>query len=387
MLSLILLQSVLGNPALNFRDLGQVRQASAQVATVLMRNYQPGKTAAQGALFDRSNDPTINGFQWWEMGVWWAGIMDYTALSGDGQFLNTAVPALTLASFREVGSFLGPDRTVAAIAKGKWNDDILWWALGPMTGEELFPGQRMNGGVEYLRLARNTYNEVWEDWEGTCGGGIFWSRDRITNDPQTKFFKSTITHAQQILLGARLYGATKNETYLQHAQMMLSYLRQRIINAEQDVFDGIRAQPGSCALFIDEHSYNAGLLSGGLGYWASVTNNAQFMTEAERMADRALTRYTLNNVITDLCEGIRNPQRPCNINQIFLKGPYIKGIAYVYRFTRNEQLRNRIRTVFEATPELCWLPVIANWFVIVRTGQLEPEQRQMTSMPKSTHLK
>jgi mannan endo-1,6-alpha-mannosidase len=344
------LATVNAQPQVNLRDLNSVRNAAAQTARVLMANYQPGRTASQGAMFDRTNDPSINGFQWWEMGVWWAAIMDYSALSGDSTHLNNAVPALTLASYRNVGSFLGPDRSIAAIAKGKWNDDILWWAFGPMTGAELFPGQTMTGGVPYLQLARQTYDEVWEQWDNNCGGGIYWSRDRITNDPQTRFFKSTITHAQQMLLGARLFAQTnRNQTYLQHTNQMMTWLRQGLISRDLDVYDGIRANPQECALFIDEHSYNAGLISGALAYWSHVSGNAQFMTEAENLARRALQRYTVNNVITDLCEAVRNPQRRCPVNQIYLKGPYIKGIAYVYRFSRNQELRNRIREVFEAT--------------------------------------
>jgi hypothetical protein len=92
-------------PVASIQNLEQIKQAASQVVKVLMSYYEPGKTASQGALFDRSNDPTINGFQWWEMGVWWSGIMEYSGLSGDSSHLNTAVPALTLASYRTVGSF------------------------------------------------------------------------------------------------------------------------------------------------------------------------------------------------------------------------------------------------------------------------------------------
>ena len=209
----LLFSVVHGAPAPDFRNPTQMRQVAQQMAKVVISNYVPGKTASQGAMFDRSNDPSINGFQWWENGVMWSALMDYSAMTGDSQHLNTIVPALTLASFKTVGSFLGPNKGTAA-SLGKWNDDILWWALGPMTGAEVFPGQVMSEGVSYLDLAKNTYNEVWEQWDTTsCGGGIFWSRDRITNDPKTKNFKSSITHAQQMLLGARLYGQTKDPIY------------------------------------------------------------------------------------------------------------------------------------------------------------------------------
>lgn len=49
----------------------------------------------------------------------------------------------------------------------------------------------MPGGATYLKVAQNTYDEVWAQWDtSTCGGGIYWSRDR-TNAKSGGFLLSS----------------------------------------------------------------------------------------------------------------------------------------------------------------------------------------------------
>jgi hypothetical protein len=60
---------------------------------------------------------------------------------------------------------------------GKWNDDILWWSMGVVTGAEIFGKDSiMPGGVSYFLLADNTYQDVMAEYDDTCGGGVYWIR-------------------------------------------------------------------------------------------------------------------------------------------------------------------------------------------------------------------
>ena len=103
-----------------------------------------------------------------------------------------------------------------------------------MTGAELYPGATIPGGVTYLKLAQETYDEAQSQWDSKCGGGIYWSR--IRQAPTGACYKSSIksvpllvtpcsTNMQQLLLGARLYIATKNQTYLDNANTMYTWLK------------------------------------------------------------------------------------------------------------------------------------------------------------------
>lgn len=139
-------------------------------------------------------------------------------------------------------------------------DDILWYALAAIAGAELYGNTAMlPDGVSYLKLAENTYNQVYEQYSTTCGGGIYWSRDRFDPNSSKAGYKSTISNAQQLMLGSRLYLITQNETYLKHASTLYNWLKTSGIVNNGHVYDGINANL-NCVITIDEHSYIAGIV-------------------------------------------------------------------------------------------------------------------------------
>lgn len=78
------------------------------------------------------------------------------------------------------------------------NDDILWWAFGALTAAELY-GQDAKMGTEqtFLKLATNSHDAVWQQWDtAACGGGIYWSRDRSSSNLNHRNYKSTITYKE-----------------------------------------------------------------------------------------------------------------------------------------------------------------------------------------------
>ena len=57
-------------------------------------------------------------------------MMQYTDVGKDFTYFDTIGSALANASFGPSASFLGdPALQQFSAATGKWNDDILWWAL------------------------------------------------------------------------------------------------------------------------------------------------------------------------------------------------------------------------------------------------------------------
>lgn len=71
--------------------------------------------------------------------------------------------------------------------------DLLWWSFGAVTGAEVFGKDvMMPGGVSYLTLAVNTYQDTWDQWDSACSGGIYWIRSskRGTTTLSTSFINS-----------------------------------------------------------------------------------------------------------------------------------------------------------------------------------------------------
>jgi mannan endo-1,6-alpha-mannosidase len=242
-----------------------VADSASKMGTFLLDFYtnNPGPDGFGAILPSSASD--VSGQQWYESGIFWGAIMDYQMIFKDTKFAETCSTALGLASGRS-GSFLGDNKLLSATLLGKWNDDIAWWALAAMTGAEIYgPDAKLPSGNTYLKVAQITYDQIWEQHDDLCGGGIYWSRDR--SSARSKGYKSTITSiylifnyldAQAIMLGARLYRMTKNETYLKQAQGLADWLKTSgIINSQGQVYDGIDADTG-CSVKQPFHSYIAG---------------------------------------------------------------------------------------------------------------------------------
>lgn len=102
---------------------------------------------------------------------------------------------------------------------------LIHLSFAVIAGAEIFgPSTVMpstSGGLWYT-TAQKTYDQVWEDWDDQCGGGIYWVRqdllvctERIVTDAGTLQsrdrgssagrYKSTITNVEFIAQGARNY--------------------------------------------------------------------------------------------------------------------------------------------------------------------------------------
>lgn len=159
----------------------QMKAALAQMSDRLLGYYSTLQTSDGAILNNQRSDSS--GFQWYENGIMWGAIMEHTKATGYDKNLQTTVNAITMASYGPVASFLGTNVISAATLEGKWNDDILWWALPALTGAEFYGSSAiMPGGVGYMKIGDLTYKQVMAMWDTSpqrCfPGGLWWSRDR-----------------------------------------------------------------------------------------------------------------------------------------------------------------------------------------------------------------
>ena len=359
----------------------QVKQVNKRLVEILVNQYK-NNPSNQGAI-PESRSGGVDGFQWYESGIMWGAVLDYIQASGDQDYLTIATQAVTLAAHNGVGSFVGNpglfglDQTRTQVWDGKWNDDILWWALPALTGAELFgPKQIMPGGVPYAQLAQRTYDEVWQQWDPKgCGGGIFWSRNR--NNPDTKNVKSAITNAQHAFMGARLFKITKDPKYINNAKMVLDWMirgmnignTRGIIEEDFSVVDGLEVldrSPG-CAKNPLQLAYKSGFTAAAFAAMFSATNDTQYITMANGIARKALSTFVYDGVISDSCETVMQPQAKnppenvCQVNTVNSKGTMIRGLAFVYKYTNDRALQTDIRKLFEDTARRVMSLCDSNW--------------------------
>jgi mannan endo-1,6-alpha-mannosidase len=322
-----------------------VTDALQKMVTNLIKYYVPGKTASTGTILQNpSKGP--EGFQWYEGGIMWGAMMEYIKTTGDATYSTTIVNALTEASYGKVSNFLGNSPKFAETVDGKWNDDILWYALPVATGGEVFGvDKEMPGGVTYHNLADTTFQQVWAQWSADkCGGGLYWSRNR--EDQDKKGYKSVITHAQQIMLGARLSILTGDKAYLEKGKTMYDWLKTTgLVMPNYQVQDGLN-EDQACTINDQQLSYKAGFLIGALGWMYKATGDVFYNDEANKMTTAALTTFTTNNIINDACE--LKPEG-CDQNTVSPKGTMVRGLGYAVEFTNDPTVREQLKTVLGAS--------------------------------------
>jgi mannan endo-1,6-alpha-mannosidase len=308
-------------------DATAVASAANKMASQLIAFYttSPGSDG-QGAVA-QSSASDASGIQWYESGIYWGGILEYSKVYNDQQFGSTIASALGLAS-GSTGSFLGSNSILAATLLGKWNDDIMWWALATMNAAELYgKDAKLPTGIAYLQVAKNTYDEAWQQWDtAQCKGGIYWSRDRTG---KSKGYKSVITNAQHIMLGSRLYLMTQNQTYLTNANLVYSWLKASgLVTSTWHVLDGVNGDAG-CVAGGSEFSYNSGMLIGAIGWLHKASNQATLLQDGSQLLSVFASTFVQNNVVTDRNYNLITACEPnCKLNEVQAKGTGIRGLAY-----------------------------------------------------------
>lgn len=335
-LSVVITQSV--------NDSLSIAAAAKKMASNLMYYYttKPGPDGQGAIMPSTANDET--GQQWYESGIFWGAIMEYQRTFNDNQFADTVASALSLASGKS-GSFLGDNTVLSATLFGKWNDDIGWWGMSVLSGAEIYGNNAtLPSGNTYLKVAVNTYNEMWQQWDNACGGGIYWSRDR---NSASKGYKSTITNAQHLNLGVRLYMLTKNQTYLNNAKLLYNWLKSSgVFNANTGaVYDGIDSSNG-CRLSYPFSSYIYGTLIGSLGWYYKATNDTTALTDGNKILRNFTSLFVNNGVVTDPCE---TDGRKCKLDQVQPKGTGIRGLGYFGASTSNSSEKKTINDLLSSS--------------------------------------
>lgn len=216
------------------------------------------------------------GSSWWQAAVALSTLETYQQTTGDRSYSFAIGQA-----FADHESHRFEDR---------FDDDTSWWGLAWLQAYEI------TGSRQYLLMAETDANYVHRQWDGTCGGGVWWK-----TTPHR--YKNAITNELFLELTAWLHNAVRGDKkYLRWATAEWAWFkRSGMINGSNLVNDGLT---GSCE---NNHgttwTYNQGVILAGLAQLYKATKNPRLLAEAKRIARAAISHLTVGGVLREPCEG------------------------------------------------------------------------------------
>ncbi len=197
-------------------------------------------------------------------------------------------------------------------------DDEGWWALAWIDAYDLTRNKR------YLSMSESIFADMAKSWDGTCGGGIWWSKDRnYKNAIANELFLSVASHLTNRTSGSR------RSQYLQWADREWTWFQASgMINSEGLVNDGLRQGSGqgtgmSCTNNgRTTWTYNQGVILGGLAELSAANHDATLGQAAGRIATAAITQLVdAHGILHDPCE----PK--CGADGVQFKGIFVRNLV------------------------------------------------------------
>jgi predicted alpha-1,6-mannanase (GH76 family) len=234
---------------------------------------------------------------WWNAANTTTALADADAIAPDGEYVATLENTFTKA------------QTKLPEFRNKFYDDEGWWALAWIRAYDVTHRK------EYLRMAESIFEDMAGGWDDTCGGGIWWNKDRR--------YKNAIANELYLSVAAHLAERERGASRAQHvawAQKEWVWFQQSgMINGDHLINDGLT---NDCK--NNERttwSYNQGVVLGGLTALAKVTKDATPTMAAGEIAHAAITRLVdADGVLHDRSE----PH--CTGDTVQFKGIFVRNL-------------------------------------------------------------
>jgi predicted alpha-1,6-mannanase (GH76 family) len=235
---------------------------------------------------------------WWNSANAITVLADYARIAKSGDF-----------NFVFSNTFSAAQKTSPGFIN-KYYDDEGWWALAWLDVYELTHDER------YLAAATSIFTDMTYGWDGTCSGGIWWSKDRK--------YKNAIANELFFSVAAQLAAVTKNPqqraAYLAWADREWRWFsRSGMINAGQLVNDGLTETCKNNQRTT--WSYNQGVFLGGLVALHASRGDPALLLQAHKIAQATLSTLTdIQGILHDSCE----PK--CGADGTQFKGVFVRNL-------------------------------------------------------------
>ena len=288
---------------------------SPQVSTVQLTGYDgEAQTEVQELqTYYDSSTGLFNTTGWWNSANALDAIIDYMKTTGSRTYMsdvsNTFAKAVNEAPPPTPGNFIDTAY-----------DDTQWWALTWVNAYEL------TRNPAYLKMAETIHSYVTAAWTPSqCGGGLVW---QTTNN-----YQNAVTNELFLELSARLYLLTHQATYLQWAQKELSWFNSSgMMNSSNLINDGLTTTCQNNGQTT--WTYNQGVILGGLAALYQATHDQTYLTEAQQIANAAIsTLVSSNGILMEPCSGSCPSQNP---DQTQFKGIFIRNLEALYQVTGDQ---------------------------------------------------
>ncbi|WP_330460367.1 glycoside hydrolase family 76 protein [Streptomyces sp. NBC_00820] len=277
---------------------------------------RPAPTRARAAA-----DALVASYQvnegWWRSS-WWNSAVALTALVDFGQRTGRHDYDWVVARTFEQNDGVFPagarsSDPVEGHFVSRAIDDAGWWAVAWVAAYDSTHEQR------YLNEAVTITSYIQQYWDtGSCGGGVWWDRERTYKNAVTNGLYLWLTTAlHQRVAGDSVWGARATTA-------ANWYLNSGLINSSGLVNDGLTSGCANNGQTV--WSYNQGLAIGAFTELWRSTGQSRYLDTAERLADAAVSspQLTRDGVLTESCD---TGSGSCDDNQKQFKGVFVRHLA------------------------------------------------------------
>jgi predicted alpha-1,6-mannanase (GH76 family) len=245
---------------------------------------------------------------WWNSANAITALVDYARVSGATQYNETLANTFTAAQ-KTNPQFLN-----------KFYDDEGWWALAWIDAYDLTRNKN------YLSMSESIFADMAASWDDTCGGGIWWSKDRTyKNAIANELFLSVAGH-----LANRTSGADRRRYVDWGNREWRWFYASGMINADHLVNDGLtkKGSPGGSCRNNGQTTwtYNQGVVLGGLSELFRHNRDHALIESAQQIASAAITHLSdADGILHDPCE----PK--CGADGVQFKGIFVRNLVLLDR--------------------------------------------------------
>ncbi|KAJ7096339.1 glycoside hydrolase family 76 protein [Mycena epipterygia] len=224
-------------------------------------------------------------------------------------------------------SFIGKS-AIASSDAAHWNsiiagsnDDAGWIVLALWKIADYKIARGLDA-TAYLNSALTIYNIIVGQWDGTCGGGVWWSSAHT--------YKNAITNQLFLLISATgAINFPSQGAFLTNANLVWNWLKNSGMRNSAGLWnDGL--DTATCTNNGQTTwTYNQGVIASGLSALSSVTGDKTLLTQAEITLDATISLLTTNNILRESCDNAASGGSVCDADQSTrLQGIWTKSLQY-----------------------------------------------------------